>query len=335
MKKRVIWLDIIKIIACFLVIVNHSGLYIFKFTNTTTSHIFYSINFAFCKLAVPAFIMASGAVFLKRKTTYKDMLKKIFRFAVPLIIISLISYVHHSGDYNIFNFSKTFLKDRILGPYWYLYMLIALYLLTPFIKKMVDNFDNKDNIYFIILTLIIPTFLKMVSYYTKIEISSYFFESCIPETIGLFVSGYYISNIKKNKKIFIASIITLIITLISFVFSVYVPFTKNGAFDYKFGTYNSFFAIVEALCLFYIIKHYFENKNIKCEKVINEISLCTFGIFLFHYPVIDRFFYMSIMQKIFAFNPYIGMYTLQITVFITTGLITYLLRKIPIIKKFL
>ena len=79
----------------------------------------------------------------------------------------------------------------------------------------------------------------------------------------------------------------------------------------------------------------FENKNIKCEKVINEISLCTFGIFLFHYPAIDRFFYMSIMQKIFAFNPYIGTYTLQITVFITTGLITYLLRKIPIIKKFL
>ena len=135
--------------------------------------------------------------------------------------------------------------------------------------------------------------------------------------------------------LFIASIITLIITLISFVFSVYVPFTKTGAFDYKFGTYNSFFAIVEALCLFYIIKHYFENINIKCEKIINEISLCTFGIFLFHYPAIDRFFYMLIMQKIFAFNPYIGTYTLQITVFITTGLITYLLRKIPIIKRFL
>lgn len=335
MKKRIVWLDILKIIACFLVIVNHSGLYIFKFTNTTASHVFYSINFAFCKLAVPVFIMASGAVFLKRKTTYKDMLKKIFRFAVPLVGISLISYIHHSGDYNVLNFSRVFLKDRILGPYWYLYMLIGLYLLTPFIKKMVDGFDNKDYTYFIILTLIIPTFLKMISYYTKIEISSYFFESCIPETISLFVAGYYIGNLKKNKKLLIASISILLIILGCFMLSVYIPYTKIGTFDYKFGTYNSFFAIVEALCIFYIIKYFFENKNVKCEKVINEISLCTFGIFLFHYPAIDKLFNIEIIQKIFSFNPYVGTYTLQIAVFITTGLITYLLRKVPIIKKFL
>lgn len=335
MKKRKTWLDILKIIACFLVIINHSGLYMFEFTNTTASQIFYSMNFTFCKLAVPVFIMASGVVLLKKEVKYKDILMKILRISIPLIALSFVSYVHHSGNINILNFAKLFIKDRMLVPYWYLYMLIGIYLLIPFIKKMVDNFNNKDYIYFIVLTLIIPPSLKMISYYLKIEISDYFFESCIPISLGLLVAGYYINSLKNNKKTFIACIITMILTQVCFVLSVYIPFINDGAFNYEFGTYNSIFAILESLCLFYIIKYLFENKTFKCEKIINEISLCTFGIFLFHFPLIDRVFNLSIIQKIFTFNPYIGTYTLQLGVFITTGILTYILRKIPIIKKFL
>ena len=67
-------------------------------------------------------------------------------------LISLIPY--------LFNGSS---EDFIPYWSWYLYAMISLYLMTPFLQKMLKNFNNKDYFVFIGLFLFLPSFLKFVS----------------------------------------------------------------------------------------------------------------------------------------------------------------------------
>ena len=94
MKKRTryYWIDIIKIIACFMVVVNHTGGFIFTFLDNNSFfkyNLFYSICFAVSKIGVPLFIMVSGYLLLGKDYSYKDVLVKIKRVVVPLVVISL------------------------------------------------------------------------------------------------------------------------------------------------------------------------------------------------------------------------------------------------------
>ena len=170
--KRYYWLDILKIIACLCVIANHSGGVILSYTNYSQSAvIFYCIQFALCKIGVPLFIMVSGYLFLKSEKgndfSYKIILKRIFRIFVPLFMISLLLAIKNNGinNFNLLLFIKDFISEPYVIVYWYLYMLIGLYIVTPFVKKMINKFQNIDYKFFIILFLIVPAIISLVNIY--------------------------------------------------------------------------------------------------------------------------------------------------------------------------
>lgn len=333
-KNRILWLDILKIIACFLVVVNHTGSYVLDDNYNNITVIFYCLNFAICKMAVPIFLMVTGSLLLKKQFEYKYILKKIVRILIPLIAISFVLYYKANG-LNALAFAKSFLEEPIVYPYWYLYMLISLYLITPLIQKMLKNFCDKDYIYLFTICLIIPSILSVITSLLNINISSWLFICLFPKTIGIYILGYYLSNCKIDKKIKNIFWI-LLITLISLFFiTMYLPYAKGGEISYIFDGFDTLFAIGEAAALFYIFRYYFANKRIgeKCSNVIGTISECTFGIYLFHYLVIYRIYHISIIQEIFKFNRYIGVVLLEIAAFILCGIVTYILKKIPYVKK--
>lgn len=82
--KRTLWLDILKIIACFLVIVNHAGGYVLGNNPSKITIIFYCVNFAICKIAVPIFIMVTGSLLLKKESSYNDITKKNNKNSYPV-----------------------------------------------------------------------------------------------------------------------------------------------------------------------------------------------------------------------------------------------------------
>ena len=152
-SKRMMYLDILKIIACFFVIINHSSLSLFNYTGfTKTSVLIYSIAFSMCKTAVPIFIMVTGALILNKKEyTIKNSLKNLIRVLVPLILISLYLYTKHN-DLSLEVIVK-FIEDPLMTLYWYLYMLLGLYLILPILNKMVKNLQKKDLSYIICINL--------------------------------------------------------------------------------------------------------------------------------------------------------------------------------------
>ena len=70
MKKREVWLDVLRSIAVFLVIVNHTNSVVFQSVTPANGTWWLSIAwYALCKIAVPLFVMISGAVLLGREDT--------------------------------------------------------------------------------------------------------------------------------------------------------------------------------------------------------------------------------------------------------------------------
>jgi len=311
-NKRYYWIDIIKIIACILVIINHSAGYILEYAGRTTATItVYSIIFAVCKMGVPLFIMSTGFLLLKdnKIDTYSKVFKRIWRIIVPLVGISFLHYIWVVGinKINVIEFLlKIFAEPRQIYL-WYLYMLIGLYLILPFVQKMLKNFEKQDYLLFTILFLIVPSIIPLIKVFFSISVSNYFTQAFFPLFIGLLIVGNYISKIETKKSYFIASIICFVLSIS--VFAGYMIYTYNSTqeLSYALDSYNMLL-VLSSVSIFYIIRFTFENRSLKpvVSKVLSEISLTTFGTYLFHFLIIYKFYNLNIVQKAFSANVYLG-----------------------------
>ena len=338
-QKRYIWIDILKILACFLVIIDHSHSYLLHHMKdiTTFAALFYTIGFSICKQGVPVFIILSGYLLLKKEQNYKMILKRIYRIVIPLVLLSLFLYVKNIGisNINVLDFINKFMEEPFATHLWYLYMLIGLYMVTPFVKKMVYGFKDKDYKVFLLFFLIFPGLLQMLSTVFKVTFSNYYTMSLFPVIIGFYVYGNYLSKIDSNKKLFKLSLLTYISTLLIMIIQMFSVYMVNGKIVYDYADWSSLLTILGTLSITYIGKYLFENKEVKHVKIINEISNTTFGIYLIHYFVNYEIYEITIMQHIFDFSPYIGVLVLEILCFISCSIVVYMLRKIKFIKQFL
>ena len=336
LKNRVIWIDILKIIACFFVIINHSGGYIFEYTSYNKfSVLFYSINFAICKVAVLIFLMITGYLLLQKESTYKQSFKRIFRVLVPLLALSLVIYVKQCG-FHVKHFIYSFFNEPIIKPFWYLYMLCGLYLMIPFMSKVIKVLKENDLRNLIIICLIIPGLIPVIGILFHININSNFTLSLISYPIVFALAGVYLSKVELNKKNRNIAFLCFIIPILFFILSMYLPFLKTQKISYALDTF-SITSNLPALSLFYLIRYFFSNKESSknFKSIISTISSVTFGIYLFHFSMIGILSKVEFIQQIFKFNPYIGIIIFQLICFVICGIITYIMKKIPVIKKFL
>ncbi len=342
MKKRRIDLEILRIISCFFVIASHTNNYLFdnlgKFDFTWFIAMAYHI---LSKVAVPIFFMVSGALYLNKEYSYKDMVKRVItRLLIPLFVFSSIIYCKRYpivSFSNILNLFKMFFKGEILGTYWFIYTLIGLYLATPFLQKMFKNLVEKDFkaiiIYFIIFICIIP----MLNRYKLFSIAN---ELTIP-LISSYITYYIIGGYVLNNYILLSKrriIILLITSLISIVFGVVMSFVDRmylGLIDYYYASFSSIsiFILSVNICYFfvYIVKKY--KISNKLEKIFTTIGSLTFGIYLLHALILGhtKFIY-DFLVKILNFK-FISLVLYQIIIFLLLVIITYCLKKIPVIKK--
>ena len=337
-KKEIFYLDILRIFACFMVIVNHTNGFILE-NKTFANSTFYCIMFSLCKVAVDLFLMITGALSLNKNYSYKKILKCIFRVGVPVFAFSCLFYIRDVGmhDINVFEFLKSILSNPYIIPYWYIYARIGVYLVLPFVQKMVKNFTNTDYIIFILIFLITPTLIVFLKNFLGFNINYNLQLAFFPVIISIIVCGYYISKIKLSKKFLISSVIVFIVSYIIMFLSMYLPYLNRGEISYALDSWNTFPVVLMSISLFYIVRHLFENKNYskKITNIITKIASTTFGIYLIHTTLNYKLYELSIINNMFNFNGILAITILDFLVFIVCMIIIYALKKIPFIKKFL
>ena len=109
--------------------------------------------------AVPLFIMKSGTLLLSnsKRINYSYVRKRITKFALIITFWGLFYNLLCNALIDGISFSAVWKSivavvtaDTAFNyQFWYLYMLLGLYIISPVIKKFTDNADKKDFLYVI------------------------------------------------------------------------------------------------------------------------------------------------------------------------------------------
>ena len=340
--KQIVWIDFLRMVACFLVIVNHTNSRIFVET-TPSFEWFISLTYFFVsKVAVPIFLMISGYLLLDKEDSYRKMLSRLGKTLGALVLFSAIYYYYYirlgkSIPHSISGFLLAIVKEPISGSFWYLYMYMGMLIMLPFLQKLVKNMKKNDfHIFFAISFVVYGGWPIVVHYIPEMKLTEEFDIPLLGSYICILLLGYYIKlycNTAKKLKTISAIIFMIAITfnvVVTFLEYTYVSQAKE---KYLFLDDRTFLPIVlAAACLFYCVRDItFSNK---LGNIISTIGPCSFGIYLLSDLLISNF------QFVFEFfDRYIpsllAVLIQEIWIFGVGFLITYLLRKTPGIRKIL
>lgn len=336
-KKRIVYIELLRIISCFSVVLLHvCGQFFNDYSAESVQWKEINIIDSMTRWSVPVFVMISGAVLLGRKYSAEKIRKSILRFAGIYVVWALV--------YAIYEFAcgsrlKDVFSTVVLGDthMWFIPMIAGLYLLIPLLDKIVEN--KRLTEYFIALALffavIIPTIINALS-----EVNLFIGKTAntLLENIGLkFVAGYTLYFVlgkyldsneigtKFRKFIYCVS-------LFGFVLTFGIPLLLSSDNNLVVWAYDnmSFNVFVQAVAIFILVKAVFNGKTINA--LYNEIALNSFGIYLVHLIIIKA---LSGFWDLRQAGVWTFAYILfsSVIVFIISNIIVSLIRRIPIIRK--
>ena len=341
--SRTCFLDLLRIIACFLVIVNHTNSSIFL--GSSPDHIRWYISLAYfflCKIAVPVFFMISGYLMLTKVDTWKKTFNRFFRILVVLVCGAILYslyynlYVNHNNSLSdIFNKALNFYKDSPTNAFWYLYAYLAIILMMPFLQKMVQFMTRKDYHIFFLLYGVFFGVLPILRHYSDaFTINSNFNLTICGGYVCVLLIGSYFARfeIKKTRLGFLMALVVLCTMIALNVILTLLEYKKSST-GYLFLDNRTFLPIiVESVCVFYMAS--FLKMSEKISKAVTFVGSCTFGIYLVSDMTIN--FLTPIHTKLReVIHPLSAVLIFEILVFLIGFIITVPLKKIPIVKKYI
>lgn len=341
---RKVNLDILRILACFLVIVNHTNSDVFLSTVPSLTWFSSVLYFFVSKVAVPLFVMISGAVLLSKKETYKEFFKKrILKTMLVLISFSfmyyMISIIKTGGTFDVIDFIRKLYSQQITNAFWYLYLYLGILLMLPLLRKLVEKLSVKDYIYYFSISITVFSILPIVEHYLEFPpIQNHFMLPIFNIYITYFLLGHFIENVL-DKKYFNNKISATLLIGGTFAIIMSVILTYN---EYKINPSNYLFfdkailitTLIPSVMLFYISKLYFCDKTGKGYNVISKISTHTFGIYLISDLLISEL--QPLKTNLMAItHSLIGVIIFEIVVFTAGLILTWILKKLPILRKVL
>jgi len=193
-------LDILKSIAVTLVIMIHvvSGeLDLFGKGISMKNWMIANILDTLSRMCVPLFVMVSGYLLLRKDEPVGIFFKKRFIRIIPkFLIYSMIYYVfkvsflHKPYPINE-NFLTLLLKGNIFYHFWYIYMILGLYLLTPWLRKVL-KYAEKETFYVVILWFLCNVLNPYMQFFRLPKIPFSHFP--ITGFIGYYILGYYLKK---------------------------------------------------------------------------------------------------------------------------------------------
>lgn len=184
MKRELVHIEILRVIAIWFVVFNHtwiSGYMLYSAVGRSYRY-YYPLVFIsiLCKIAVPVFFMISGALLLGREESYRDLYKKrIVRMLLVLVLFSFVEYCYKlamgAGDmgtalravadgFHPVEFFRGIYSEEQAAAYWYLYAYLAFLVMLPLLRKMACTMRETDYKYLAVLQLVIVGVLPILEY---------------------------------------------------------------------------------------------------------------------------------------------------------------------------
>lgn len=282
---------------------------------------------------VPTFLLITGFLWLsdERECTYAKVLPAVRRFVLVLFTVGLAyALMERFFDTRALNFRLLLgaVKDVLTGELWvsmwYVYAIIGIYLALPMLKPYFQHSSIRNIVIltglFFLFGMITPTAQETFGYQFPVS-----FPVAHPAYPAFYIcAGGLISKLKLPPKTpVIGSILFCLSGCAAFVFAWLLP---------DMAVWVIVFSAISAISLFVTVKVLAENMQelpwLRC------VADCSFGIYLFHQLAIN------VMVKLLHVYPLRTLPLLAVPgalLVVVSGsfLLTYLLRKIRWVKKYI
>lgn len=343
-KQRVMYLDLLRVVAIFLMMVLHIASGYLNSTpvgsvNWHAANVYESL----VRCCVPIFLMISGRFFLDPNREYtfeKIMTKNIKKLAIAFGIWSFAYAIYAclaDSDHSVTHCIKTFIQQFLTGHYhmWFLFTLAGIYLCVPFLRKItVDKKLTGQMLLVAAVFLFVLPFLEDVLPFVDgilQVINSDIGFGLLGAHVFYFVLGYYISAVLVPVKWYILSFIGGIGALIYISLGTYHLSEQAGSSVQSLYQYETLPVLLESIAVFLLFRKLFEQAALseKVERILKRLSADSFGMYLVH----DFFNALFIQIGGLGWNSSYAILipVVSLAIFFASFLSIEILRRIPII----
>lgn len=287
MKERDYQLDLLRTIACLMVVLMHSP--------NPRSGLGSMECVGISLLTVPCiglFFMVSGSLLLPVKMSYFDFLKRrLGKVLMPTLFFTLfyIAIAMCYGELSVSSLVPALCSIPFSaqghGVLWFMYTLIGMYLVAPIITPFLER-TTKRELQFVLLLWIITTCWPLLSLFLKVNTGNTSMLHLFSGYTGYFVLGYYLKRYPIKLSV-VSILFMLILPFVACLSSKYVGWELDF---YAVFWYLSIFCVMSCLAWWQIVVRYVEVRRfgIRCRLWLEDFSNCSFGIYLIHIFVMRR-----------------------------------------------
>ena len=293
------------------------------------------------RVCVPLFVMVSGALLLdsrKNESLNVFFRKRVGRIALTFAFWSIAYFAWRFFINNEAVSYETIVEGFISGPYyhfWFFYMLVGLYLITPILRVVVANSNRKTLKYFIGIWFFGTAIVPLFSLQASISLENNLF--VLVGWIGYYFLGEFLKTIKLRKTIlygllFLGWSSTIIATY-------FITLYMGGINSYFFYDYLSLNVILASIALFTLLyqipNRKFENISSRAKWLIGKLGQNTLPIYMLHVMILEvlQQGYFGFTISVTTMNPALEVPLITaITLFTCLGIVL-VLKRIPFVEK--
>jgi len=299
---------------------------------------------SFVIIGVPLFVILSGSLLLQKSKVDEPirvfLKKRLGRIGLAFVFWSGIYilwnyYVIHE-TLTVSSVIQMFLNGGVDYQFWFIYLIMGLYLITPVLRIVVAYANKKILRYLIILWFIAVGLIPLFTLITGFAVDNLLF--VFGGYIGYFVLGVYLMDTQVKTKILKWILVASMIWTIIGTWLMAYTFHALNQYFFFFNTLSAN-VIISSIVVFMLLSKYpsdWPGKNHpKLGRLVHTISVNTLPIYFFHVIVLEslNMGFLGFKLSLSVITPIIEIPLAGIvTLFLTLGLIL-LMKRVPILKR--
>lgn len=319
-KKRLIGLDILKILSMFFIIIYHVSLHGGFYNNSTGfSHFILSILNALFLPSVNIFVFVSSYLIIKKgRVSIKRYMNLWAQIVFYTVLTYFIACICSMKSLTIIDFIKCFFPVTF-SFFWFCREYLILYIISPLLLKLVQSLNKKEYTILFIAIIGLCFWCTLVRDFSILFLHNGF--SVIWFVLLFLLAGYqHRFGIDLQKKIF--GIVFILLSVLAYLTVVKSRLSVN---------YANIIIVIQTLSLFNLM-YDINIKNRFMTKCLGYISTCTLGIYLVHDGAFSQSYLYRIIFKTYQHfdNNLLLWFFIFVAIIFIVGLIIETFRKLTI-----
>jgi surface polysaccharide O-acyltransferase-like enzyme len=348
-EERVIYADVLRVAASLGVVALHT-IYIswIMFSYNTVPRGWWLtgdvVNSLF-RWCVPIFVMLSGMLLLdpaREEPISLFFRKRMARVLIPFLfwgvfytfwsLRTIPEVLSRPGIYR--DLAVGLVEGPVYYHFWFLYLIIGLYLVTPILRPYARNAGNSNLAYFLFLWLMGTGLYGLLGRFAHVEVG--FSIQLAMGMAGYFIMGFYLNRIdvtmRRRRLLYLLALVAIAAAAWG---TYYLTARHAGGFDDYFFGYLSPNTMVVSAAVFLFFKYVRWDRLLAPSRPARarllRLSEASFGIYLVHALILDILMYSHISASLI--HPIIGIPLTVVLTLVLSYAFVRLLQSLPYVRR--